>query len=211
MRINLALTLTSAVFLMAWVTGFVSVVFRFMPVTTAYPEMSCFMAPCLLFISVIELLSIISFSGSVLFLLEARKILSRWYLAVPLCVSMFLLVIANILIYSREPFLADPINTAETLWIVVLALLSPCSVSLFLSSYGHDSLTKVYLVVSSAASVFSILFLILALIEISRWSSIEDLLLPLVFYLVILMPAMGVCFLSKATMYRRNEDAEEES
>jgi hypothetical protein len=65
-------------------------------------------------------------------------------------------------------------------------------------------------VVSSAASIFSILFLILALIEIARWSSIEDLLLPLVFYLVILMPAMGVCFLSKATMYRRNDDAEKE-
>jgi Co/Zn/Cd efflux system component len=147
----------------------------------------------------------------VLFLLEARKILSRWYLAVPLCVLMFLLVIAGIFIYfSGKTFLVDPINTAETLWIVVMALLSPCSVLLFLSSYGHDSLTKVYLVVSSAASIFSILFLILALIEIARWSSIEDLLLPLVFYLVILMPAMGVCFLSKATMYRRNDDAEKE-
>lgn len=201
----------STVFLMAWVTGFVSVIFRFMLVTTAYPQMFDLMASGLLFIALIELLSIISFSGSVLFLLEARKIMSRWYLAVPLCVFMFLLVMVSILVYfSGKPFLVDPINTAETLWIVILALLSPCSVLLFLSSYGHDSLTNVYLAVSSAASIFSIFFLILALIEIARWSSIEDLLLPLAFYLIILMPAMGVCFLSKATMYRRNEDEEED-
>lgn len=100
MKINIALALTSAVFLMVWVTSFVSAIFRFMPVTRSDPAISDLLASGLLFIAVIELLSIISFSGSVLFLLEARQILSRWYLGVPLCVFMFLLVIVNLLIYS---------------------------------------------------------------------------------------------------------------
>lgn len=212
MKINIALALTSAVFLMVWVTSFVSAIFRFMPVTTSDPAMSDLLASGLLFIAIIELLSIISFSGSVLFLLEARQILSRWYLGVPLCVFMFLLVIVNLLIYSGgKPFLVDPINMAEALWIIVLALLSPCSVLLFLSLYGHNSLTKVYVAVSSAAGIFSVFFLFFVIIEISRWASIEAVILPLAFYWTVLMPAIGVCFLSKATMDREDDDADEES
>lgn len=210
MRINIALALTSAIFLMVWVTGFIFAIFQFMPVTTVGSEMSGLMASGLLFIAVIELLSIVSFSGSLLFLLEARKTLSRWYLAVPMSVFMFLLVIVNLFVYSGgKPFLADPISTAETLWVIVLALLSPCSILFFLSSYGHDSLTEVYLVVSSAASIFSAFLLFFALIEIARWASVKALLLPLAFYLTILMPVIGVCFLSKATMHGINDNAEE--
>ncbi|AKB78015.1 hypothetical protein MSHOH_1532 [Methanosarcina horonobensis HB-1 = JCM 15518] len=146
-----------------------------------------------------------------LFLLKARKILSRWYLAVPMCIFLSLLVITNFLVYfNGKPFLSEPISTAETLWIALLALLSPCSVLFFLSSYGQDSSTKVYIVVSSAASLFSIFFLFLTLIEISRWASIEAVVLPLIFYWTILMPAIGVCFLSNATMYRENDNSEEE-
>ncbi|WP_243466392.1 hypothetical protein [Methanosarcina mazei] len=40
----------------------------------------------------LELMSFISFFGSVLFLLEGRKVLSGWYLAIPFCISLFLLV-----------------------------------------------------------------------------------------------------------------------
>jgi hypothetical protein len=205
MMINIALALTSAVFMMAWVTGFISVIFRSMSIIT--PD---YIASDLLFIAIVELLSIISLSGSVLFLFKARKILSRWYLAIPLCISLCLFAIANLLVYFNEKsFLSDPISSVEMFWVIMLALMSPCSVLFFLSSNGHDDLTKVYVLISSAASVFSIFFLFLALIEISRWASIEAVLPPLAFYLTILMPAIGVCFLSKATMYRENNNAQE--
>jgi len=200
MRINIALALTSVVFMMTWFTGFVSIIFRSMSMIT--PD---FIASDLLFIAIIELLSIISFFGSVLFLLEARKTLSRWYLAIPLCISLFVFVITNLLVYSNEKsFLGDPVNTVETLWIIILALLSPCSVLFFLPSNGFDGSTNVYVAVSSAASIFSMFFLFLALKEISKWSSIEAVLLPLAFYWAICMPAIGVCFVSKAIMYTRD-------
>ncbi len=197
---------------MAWVTGFISVLLSSMSFTAQDPAISYLLASGLFFIAIIELLSIISFFGSILFLLQARKTLSRWYLAVPLCILLSLLVITNLFIYfDGKPFLSEPISTVETLWIIILALLSPCSALFFLSSYGHDSSTKVYVVVSSAASLFSLFFLFLALLEISRLSSIEAVLLPLVFYWTVLLPAIGVCFLSKATMYMEGGNAEEES
>ena len=212
MKTNIALALISAIFLMTWITSFVSIIFSLMPFTTSNPAISGLLASGLLFIAIIGLLNVISFSGSVLFLLEARKTLSRWYLAAPLCISLAVFVITNIFVYfNGKTFLGEPISTVETIWLVVLVLLSPCSVLLFLSSYGHDSSTKIYVAVSSVASVFSIIFLILALIEISRWSSIEALLLPLAFYWTFLMPAIGVCFLSGATMYRKDDNTQDES
>lgn len=211
MKINISLAMISAVFLMAWITGFISFVFCFMPITKLDSEMSGLLASGLLFIAVIELLSIISFSGSIIFLLEARKILSRWYLAIPMCCLMFLSVMVNLLVYLCEkPFLADPISTVEILWIIILALLSPCSVLLFLSSYGENGLTTLYVTVSSAVSVFSVFLFLFVIIEISGGASVEAVLLPLAFYLTVLMPAIGVCLLSKSTMYGVNDYEKEE-
>ncbi|WP_082088084.1 hypothetical protein [Methanosarcina sp. WWM596] len=205
MRINIALALTSAVFMMTWVTSFVSIIFSSMSIITPG-----FIASDLLFIIIIELLGIISLSGSVLFLLEARKTLSRWYLAIPLCISLSIFVIANFLVYSNgKSFLGDPVSAVETLWIIILVLLSPCSALFFISSNGHDGSTNVYVAVSSAASIFSMYFLILALRDISKWSSIEAVLLPLAFYWVICISAIGVCFLSKAVMYREDDNTQE--
>jgi len=205
MRIKIALALTSAVFMMTWVTGFVSVIIRSMSVTT--PEV---VASDLLFIAIIELLGITSLFGSLLFLLEARKTLSRWHLAIPLCISLSLFVITNFLIYSDEKsFLGAPVSPVETLWLIILALLSPSSVFFFLSSNGHDGSMYVYVVVSLAVSIFSMFFIFLALWEISKLSSIDGVLLPLIFYWDICMPAIGVCFLSKATMYRTNNDIQD--
>ena len=205
MRIKIALALTSAVFMMTWVTGFVSVIFRCMSVTT--PEV---IVSDLLFIDIIESLSITSLFGSVLFLLEARKTISRWYLAIPLCISLSVFVIANFLVYSNEKsFLSAPVSTMETLWLVILVLLSPCSTFFFLSSDGQDDSMNVYVAVSFAVSIFSMVFIFLALNEISKLSSIDEVLLPLIFYWDICMPAIGICFLSKATMYRTNNDVQD--
>lgn len=211
MKINSALALTSAVFLTAWVAGFVSVIFHFIPVTIPDPAIRYLPAYDLLFIAIIELLSIISVSGSVFFLLEARKILARWYLAAPLCISLALLVIANLLIcFNGNTLLEGPISTSETLWLVLLALLSPCSLLLFLTSYGQDSLTELYIVVTSATSIFSAIFLFSVLKGLSSPGSVQSIMLPLAFYLNILLPATGICYLSKATMYGVTDNEDED-
>ena len=210
MKINSALALTSAVFLTAWVAGFVSVIFHFIPVTIPDPAIRYLPAYDLLFIAIIELLSIISFSGSVLFLLEARKILARWYLAAPLCISLALLVIANLLIcFNGNTLLGGPISTSETLWLVLLALLSPGSLLLFLTSYGQDSLTELYIVVTSATRFFCN-FSFSDLKGLSSPGSVQSIMLPLAFYLSILLPATGICYLSKATMYGVTDNEDED-
>ena len=68
---------------------------------------------------------------------------------------------------------------------------------------------NVYVAVSFAVSIFSMVFIFLALNEISKLSSIDEVLLPLIFYWDICMPAIGICFLSKATMYRTNNDVQD--
>jgi len=170
MRINIALALTSVIFMMTWVTSFVSVIFRSMSVISPNFIASDLLASDLLFVAIIKVLSVISLFGSVLFVLEARKMLSRWYLAIPLCISLSVFVITNFLAYSSgKPFLSDPISTVEVLWITVLALLSPCSVLFFLSSYGHDSSKKcIHCDFIRSKYLFLYFFLLLAFREISK-------------------------------------------
>jgi hypothetical protein len=52
-------------------------------------------------------------------------------------------------------------------------------------------------------------FLFIALREISKWSSIEAMLLTFAFYWAVCMPAIGVCFVSKAVMYKENDNEQE--
>ena len=154
----------------------------------------------------IEFLSIISFLGSVLFLLEARKVLPRWYLAVPLCISLFALVIVNFWIYfgiEKFPF-GDPTSTAEIFWIILTALLSPFSGLVFLSLRRHPDSMNVYLAISCVASLFSVFSLFFILQEILKWSSYEPLLFFPYVYWVIVMPIIGICFLISAIIYRNS-------
>ncbi|WP_231593394.1 hypothetical protein [Methanosarcina siciliae] len=78
-----------------------------------------------------------------------------------------------------------------------------------MSSNGHDGSMYVYVVVSFAVSIFSMFFLFLTLMEISKETSIDGVLLPLIFYWDICLPAIGVCFLSKATMHGNNNETQE--
>jgi len=79
MRIKIAMALMSVIFML--VVAIISNVFHLLPGSNESV--------------LVELMSIISLFGSVLFLLEARKVLPRWYLAVPFCISLFLLVIVS--------------------------------------------------------------------------------------------------------------------
>ena len=201
MRIKIALVLTSAIFMMYWALMLISYI-RYSLITTLN----------LSFIDFINLMSIISFLGSVLFLVEARKVLPRWYLAVPLCISLFLLVIVNFLIYfSSKPFHSDPFSIAETLSIIFLALLSPFSALVFLSMDRHPDSMDAYLAVSSVASMLSMLLLFFTLSglshALSRGGLTFDGVIPFqAFYWCFVMPIIGICFLVRAITYRNPEN-----
>lgn len=151
----------------------------------------------------LELMSFISFFGSVLFLLEGRKVLPRWYLAIPFCISLFLLVIISFWKVSGEEFLSDYGYLVTPLVITLLALLSPFSLLVFLSLHGHPYSMNAYLVVSTIASIISIFSLFFAIWELllrnPHEASFSDGLIAIYFlYWLFLMPVMGLSFLVHA-------------
>jgi hypothetical protein len=222
MRIKIALALTSAIFLTMWVVlalipshSMSTLLYRGtpeLPTSLALPpphSMSTYLASEAsksLFFNVIILLNIISLLGSVLFLLEARDVLNRWYLAIPLCISLSVLVMVNLL----RPFFGfhsfySPVDTLTMLWIILLALLPLCSAMVFLFLNRRSGSMDIYGAVSSAASILSIFSLFFAYMEIPKWSIMGSAQFPLILYWTILMPIIGICFLVRAITYRNPE------
>lgn len=202
MRIKIALALTSAIFMMMWIAYLANFInFSMFTLTTS----------SLLFIGLIEFLSIISFFGSILFLLEARKVLPRWYLAVPLSISLLILLIVNFWIYfSGKELLSDHIGLAETLSITFLALLPLFSVLVFLSLHRHPDSMNVYLAVSCTVSLLSIIFLYFTLRGLSYalsrgWPTFDAVALQL-YYWFFVMPIIGICFLVRSITYKNPEN-----
>lgn len=200
MRIKIALALMSAIFMFYWAAVLISYIPWSMSVTI------------LSFGDLTELLSIISFLGSVLFLVEARKVLPRWYLAVPLSISLFILVIANFwIIFSGRELLSDHIGIAETLVMLFMALLSPFSALVFLSMDRHPNSMNAYLAVSSVASMLSMLLLFFTLSglshALSRGGPTFDAVVAFqAFYWLFVMPVIGICFLVSAITCRNPEN-----
>ena len=151
----------------------------------------------------LELMSSISLFGSVLFLLEGRKVLPRWYLAFPFCLSLLLLVIVSFWRVSGEELLSSYKYLVTPLVITLLALLSPFSLLVFLSLHRHPYSMKADLAVSSIASIISIFSLFFAVWELSSRHSHEasfcDGLIAIYFlYWLAVMPIIGLSFLLRA-------------
>lgn len=187
MRIKIAMALMSVVFM--FVVGILSNGFYLLPGTDEDV--------------LLELMSTISLFGSVLFLLEARKVLPRWHMAVPFCVSLFLLVIVSFWKVSGTEFLSDYRYLVTPIVIMLLALLSPFSLLVFLSLHRHPYSMKAYLAVSSIASVISIFSLFYAVWELSsrhsQEASFSDGLIAIyLLYWLIVMPIIGLSFLHRA-------------
>ena len=147
----------------------------------------------------LELMSFISFFGSVLFLLEGRKVLPGWYLAIPFCISLFLLVIISFWKVSGEEFLNGYRYLVTPVVITLLALLSPFSLLVFLSLHRHPYSMKAYLAVASIASIISIFSLFFSFWELSSMhlheASFSDSFMAIHFlYWLIVMLALGFLF-----------------
>ena len=197
MKIKIALLLMSAIFMFYWAAVLIAIL-RSMSITI------------LSFGDLIELLSIISFSGSMLFLLETRKVLPKWYLTVPLCISLFLLIIVNFwIIFSGRELLSDHIGIAESLSMTLLALLSPFSVLVFLALQRRSDSMNMYLAVSFVVSVLSMFFLFLTLRGLSQalpegGPTFDAVAAFQLFYWCFMMPVIGICFLVRAVTYKNS-------
>lgn len=195
MKIKIALVLMSAIFMLYWAAVLIAIL-RSMSITI------------LSFGDLIELLSIISFLGSMLFLLETRKVLPKWYMAIPLCISLFLLIIVNFWINSSgKELLSDHIGIAEILVMIFMALLSPFSTLVFLSMDRPPDSMNAYLAVSSVASMLSMLLLFFTLSglsdALSRGGPTFDAVVAFqAFYWCFVMPIIGICFLVRAITYK---------
>jgi hypothetical protein len=187
MRIKIAMALMSVIFMV--VIAIISNGFHLLPDSNESV--------------IVEFMSTISLFGSVLFLLEARKVLPGWYLAFPFCISLFLLVIVSFWEVSGGELLSGYRYLVTPLVITLLALLSPFSLLVFLSLHGHPYSMKAYLAVSSIASIISIFSLLFAVWEISsrhpQEASFSDGLIAIYFlYWLVVMPVMGSSFLLRA-------------
>ncbi|WP_231589773.1 hypothetical protein [Methanosarcina siciliae] len=156
------------------------------------------------------LMSSISFFGSLLFLSETRKILPRWYLAVPFCISLFLLVIISFWEVSGKELLSNYRYLVTPIVIALLALLSPFSLLVFLSLHRHPDSMEKYLAVTSIASVVSLFSLFFAIRELLsgnlQESYLSDGLIAIyLLYLLVVMPITGLSFLHYAIKQRNTK------
>ena len=191
MRMKIAMALMSVIFML--VVAIISNIFHLLPGSNESV--------------LVELMSIISFFGSLLFLSEAKKVLPGWYLAVPFCISLFLLVIISFWEVSGKELLSDYRYLVTPLVITLLALLSPFSLLVFLSLHRHPDSMKSYLAVSSIASVVSVFSLFFAVWEISsrhsHEASFSNGLIAIYFlYWLVVMPITGLSFLHYAIKQR---------
>jgi hypothetical protein len=107
--------------------------------------------------------------------------------------------------FSGKPFHSDPFSIAETLSIILLALLSPFSALVFLSMDRHPDSMNVYFAVSCVASMLSMILLFFALrgLSLSERGLTFDEVIPFqAFYWCFVMPVIGICFLVRAITYR---------
>lgn len=193
MRIKIAMLLMSVIFMLA-----IAVIFN---ISKLLPDNSDY--------ALAGLMSIISLFGSVLFLLEARKVLPRWYLAIPFCISLLLIAILCFWEVSSEAFLSSNVGIVKQIVsqivFILLTLLSPFSVLIFLSLHKHPYSMTAYLAVSSIASVISMFSFFLAVLEIliervhnTSTIYISSLVILYIIYCLIVMPIMGLTFLVRA-------------
>jgi hypothetical protein len=145
--------------------------------------------------------------GSVLYLSGIIDKRHRFYLAVPLCADALVIVIAasTAFLYGKS-FLSDPINTAETIAIIALALLAPCSTALFYSLQKKESVTQVSTILSLAVSIFALFTILFVLRDMaSSRSTIHAMLGLLGLYWYVGMPLIGICWIVNAISGRSRQ------
>lgn len=149
-----------------------------------------------------ELLYIISFLGSLLFLFEARKVLPQWYLAIPLNISLFLQTIVYFASYFGIGFIARNFMRIPPAMIIgiPIVLLSASSILVFLSLHKYPASTKSYIVILSIMSIISIVGLL-------NHQLIGGYYTLMSYYWAFGMPIIGMCFLIKAVTYKNPEKA----
>lgn len=142
------------------------------------------------------LIGIISLSGSLLFVVEIRKISKQWYFGIPHVIALGILCItgpiALILGENNLDFLS-----------ISLAILSVTSVSFFLAPPDSwRKFTRVSVLISGIIAIYAIIYMYYLIRGIlsplsTSWNVIGGF---TALYWMILMPLIGLCYV--ATAYR---------
>lgn len=139
----------------------------------------------------LTLLPIISFLGSILFIFETRKVLPKWYLAIPLSISLLLQPILSYAVFFGIRSIPSVMSIE-----IPQVLISVSSILVFLSLHKHPVSTKWYMIILSTMSIISIVGL-LNQNPINRYNYTL-----MSYYWVFGMPIIGLCFLVKAITCR---------
>ena len=142
-------------------------------------------------------LSSISLFGSLLFLLELKTRLKRWFLGIPLCILFLIVLIASFLGYTMAIYTLS--SLVEMVLYTSYLLLAPCSVLFFLSfpeDFRKISTTPVR--ISLLISIYSTLILPWAFRDFISAGHLEAVIGAVVLYCIIGMPIIGMCVVAIA-------------
>ena len=138
----------------------------------------------------------ISFIGSILLLITARNNSSRYYWLIPLCMTLFGVIVAGVVTFF-ELFSGD----TSILFIgIALLMLVPCSIPVFLSLPISSKVRSIALALTTGFSIYSITvtIVIIAKFIIFGEADFELEVVYLAIYWMFLMPIIGLCYLACA-------------
>ncbi len=181
---------------------FVSAIFFWMPAAICLrlflPYSGSFLMACSLVLA-----GVATLIGSVSLLSEAVRKSGKSYLSVPFCIDTLAIVVASsMVLLSGKSFLSDPVNVVETITIVGLTLLAPCSAVLFYSLPEKNTVTRVSIALSSLIGVFAVFVILITLKDLSIRPTIHAMLGLLWLYWIIGMPVIGMCYIANAVSNR---------
>jgi hypothetical protein len=151
--------------------------------------------------AVFFLLGLISVSGAIAFLADIKNEIRKWYLGVPLAVTIGVVTGSYLLSPVLPGYFGYPVNTGATVsnlitGQVAVYLIAPFSALFFYSLKEIKGLMRVPILVTLAVSI---LFSGCLFIE----SSMHDISMFYLLYLEIGMPLVGAMFLATCTELRK--------
>lgn len=176
----------------------VSAVFFWMPAAICLRLFLPYSGSFLMALSLV-LAGVVTLIGSVLLLSEVVRKSGRSYMSVPVCLDTIAIVAAgSVVLFSGKSFLSDPVNVVETISIVGLALLAPCSAVLFYALPEKNTVTRISIALSSLIGIFAVFVILLTLKDLSVRPTIHAMLGVLWLYWLIGMPVIGMCYIANA-------------
>ena len=148
--------------------------------------------------AILIITGVISCIGSLLLLYETKNNTPRRYWLIPLCMTLFGVIVAGVVTFF-ELFSGD----TSILFIgIALLMLVPCSIPVFLSLPISSKVRSIALALTTGFSIYSITvtIVIIAKFIIFGEADFELEVVYLAIYWMFLMPIIGLCYLACAVV-----------